>query len=59
MARADAMGPSDPDFAMKRFTDEIWGDADVRRCVCHHCNTRARAGCWGAGRRTSRWPTSP
>jgi antitoxin VapB len=23
---ADAMGPSDPTFDMKRFTDEMWGD---------------------------------
>lgn len=22
-----AMGPSDPNFDMKRFTDEMWGDA--------------------------------
>lgn len=27
MAIADAMGSSDPDFDMKRFTDEMWGDA--------------------------------
>jgi antitoxin VapB len=26
MALADAMGPSDPNFDMKRFTDEMWGD---------------------------------
>ena len=25
-AMADAMGPSDPDFDMKRYTDEMWGD---------------------------------
>lgn len=24
---ADAMGPSDPDFDMKKFTNELWGDA--------------------------------
>ncbi len=27
MAIADAMGPSDPAFDMKRFTDEMWGDS--------------------------------
>lgn len=26
-ALADAMGPSDPNFDMKAFTDEMWGDA--------------------------------
>ncbi len=26
MALADAMGPSDPNFDMKRFMDEMWGD---------------------------------
>ena len=26
-ALADAMGPSDPDFDMKRYTDEMWGDS--------------------------------
>jgi len=26
-ALADSMGPSDPDFDMKRFTDAMWGDA--------------------------------
>lgn len=25
-AIADAMGKGDPDFDMKRFTDEMWGD---------------------------------
>lgn len=25
-ALADAMGPGDPDFDMKSFTDEMWGD---------------------------------
>lgn len=25
-AMADAMGPSDPAFDMKKFTDELWGD---------------------------------
>lgn len=25
-AVADAMGPSDPDFDMKKYTDEMWGD---------------------------------
>lgn len=25
-ALADAMGPSDPAFDMKAFTDEMWGD---------------------------------
>jgi antitoxin VapB len=25
-ALADAMGPSDPDFDMKKFMDEMWGD---------------------------------
>jgi antitoxin VapB len=25
-AIADAIGPSDPDFDMKKFTDEMWGD---------------------------------
>ena len=25
-AMADALGPNDPDFDMKRFTDEMWGD---------------------------------
>jgi len=25
-ALADAMGPSDPAFDMKTFTDEMWGD---------------------------------
>lgn len=24
---ADAMGPSDPHFDLKTFTDEMWGDA--------------------------------
>ena len=24
LAEADAMGPTDPDFDMKRFTDEMW-----------------------------------
>lgn len=24
---ADAMGPNDPGFDMKKFTDEMWGDA--------------------------------
>lgn len=24
---ADAMGPSDPGFGMKAYTDEMWGDA--------------------------------
>lgn len=26
-ALADAMGPSDPGFDMKAYTDEMWGDA--------------------------------
>jgi len=26
MVVADAMGPSDPEFDMKAYTDEIWGD---------------------------------
>ena len=26
VALADAMGPSDPDFDMKAFTDEMWDD---------------------------------
>ncbi|MDX3926174.1 MAG: type II toxin-antitoxin system VapB family antitoxin [Shinella sp.] len=26
-ALADAMGPNDPDFNMKTYTDEMWGDA--------------------------------
>ncbi len=26
-ALADAMGPGDPDFDMKRYTDEMWGDS--------------------------------
>lgn len=26
-ALVDAMGPGDPDFDMKAFTDEMWGDA--------------------------------
>lgn len=26
-ALADAMGPSEPDFDMKRYTDAMWGDA--------------------------------
>lgn len=26
-ALADAMGPSDPSFEMKAYTDEMWGDA--------------------------------
>ena len=26
LAMADAMGPSDPNFDMKAFTDEMWGD---------------------------------
>ena len=26
MAMADALGPSDPDFDFKAFTDEMWGD---------------------------------
>lgn len=25
-ARVAALGPGDPDFDMKRFTDEMWGD---------------------------------
>lgn len=25
-ARVDAMGPLDPDFDMKKFSDELWGD---------------------------------
>lgn len=25
--RVAALGPVDPDFDMKRFTDEMWGDA--------------------------------
>lgn len=25
--RVAALGPTDPDFDMKRFTDEMWGDA--------------------------------
>ncbi len=25
--RVAALGPGDPDFDMKRFTDEMWGDA--------------------------------
>ena len=25
-ALADAMGPSDPAFDMKAYTDEMWGD---------------------------------
>ena len=24
--KVTALGPSDPDFDMKRFTDEMWGD---------------------------------
>lgn len=24
--KADALGPSDPDFNLKKFTDEMWGD---------------------------------
>ena len=27
LALADAMGPTDPDFDMKAFTNEMWGDA--------------------------------
>jgi len=27
LSRADSLGPGDPDFDMKKFTDEIWGDA--------------------------------
>lgn len=27
MALADAMGPSDPGFGMKAYTDSLWGDA--------------------------------
>lgn len=27
LAIADAMGPTDPNFDMKAFTDEMWGDA--------------------------------
>jgi antitoxin VapB len=26
-AMADALGPSDPNFDTKRYTDEMWGDA--------------------------------
>jgi antitoxin VapB len=26
IARADALGPSDPTFDMKKFTDEMWGE---------------------------------
>ena len=26
-ALADAMGPGTPDFDMKKYTDEMWGDA--------------------------------
>ncbi|MDL2397411.1 type II toxin-antitoxin system VapB family antitoxin [Rhizobium mayense] len=26
-AMADALGPNDPNFDMKAFTDEMWGDA--------------------------------
>jgi len=26
-AMADAMGPGDPDFDMKAYTDAMWGDA--------------------------------
>lgn len=26
-ALADAMGPGDPDFDMKAYTDEMWGEA--------------------------------
>ena len=26
-ALADAMGPGNPDFDMKAYTDEMWGDA--------------------------------
>jgi antitoxin VapB len=26
-ALADAMGSGDPDFDMKKYTDEMWGDA--------------------------------
>ncbi|MBN9244581.1 MAG: type II toxin-antitoxin system VapB family antitoxin [Mesorhizobium sp.] len=25
-AMIDALGPGDPDFDMKKFTDEMWGD---------------------------------
>ena len=25
-ARVAALGPGDPDFDMKKFTDEMWGD---------------------------------
>ena len=25
LEKADAMGPNDPDFDMKKFTDEMWG----------------------------------
>lgn len=27
LAMADALGPGDPEFDMKAFTDELWGDA--------------------------------
>lgn len=27
LALADALGPADPDFDMKAYTDELWGDA--------------------------------
>lgn len=26
-AKAQEIGPGDPDFDMKRYTDEMWGDA--------------------------------
>ena len=26
IARADALGPCDPTFDMKKFTDEMWGE---------------------------------
>lgn len=29
-ALADAMGPTDPAFDMKKFADEMWGERDVR-----------------------------
>jgi antitoxin VapB len=27
LTRADNLGPGDPDFDMKKFSDEIWGNA--------------------------------
>ncbi len=27
LKRADDLGPADPDFDMKKFTDEMWDDA--------------------------------